>query len=263
MLVSPIVHQEPTASQIDANRIHTCLEILSGYWYGLSVRQISPFQQTEWLGLLRFDPFTGEITGSGVDYYENEVFSSHMKGAFSYNMLQSGLIKTFSGVNRNIQYNLRVEADKPRMIGNYCNGTVSFIKLSEEEFQQKVRQKQQQQHHQKPVQPQLEEEKEDVPHPYQEIQQSIINVIYTPQLQQEQLQQQEVKMIEITTKEEKLQQFLSGCFSVEELKKYLIVFLNQEIDTEALTMMTDDDFKLIGIPLGPRLKLRALLSKLQ
>merc|ERR1712216_1102038 len=48
-----------------------------------------------------------------------------------------------------------------------------------------------------------------------------------------------------------LQSFLEGLG----LSKHLSVFQNEELDMEALKLMTEDDFKEIGIPKGPRVKI--------
>ncbi|CAA7404721.1 unnamed protein product [Spirodela intermedia] len=44
------------------------------------------------------------------------------------------------------------------------------------------------------------------------------------------------------------------------LEKYLITFQAEEVDMAALVHMTDDDLKALGIPMGPRKKIRLALD---
>jgi hypothetical protein len=45
------------------------------------------------------------------------------------------------------------------------------------------------------------------------------------------------------------------------MSKYLDRFIAEEIDVDILDMVTESHFKLLGIPLGDRLRLCAAISK--
>jgi len=44
------------------------------------------------------------------------------------------------------------------------------------------------------------------------------------------------------------------------LEKYSITFQAEEVDMTALLHMTDEDLKVMGIPMGPRKKIRLALE---